>query len=77
MCERLEDDINLYTVAEFQREMETLDEDVYSIKMTKIKLEKHYGRGIKFVDRIGKSNIILLEINIMQISRPLSETTSC
>ena len=60
MCEVLEDDMNLYTIKEFQETMESQNEEVYSVKMTKIKLQEKYRENIQFVNRSGKSDIILL-----------------
>ena len=59
-CKLLEDDMELYTVKEFQELMESQNEDVYSMKMTKIKLQEKYGESVQFVSRRGKSDIILL-----------------
>ena len=42
-CQILEDDMELYTVKEFQELMEKQSEEVYCIKMTKIKLKEKYG----------------------------------
>ena len=42
-CESLEDDIELYTVAECHSLMSKLGDDIYSPKMTQIKLKERYG----------------------------------
>ena len=43
MCDKMEDECELYTVKEFQEAMQTLGDDVYSVKMAKIKLKERYG----------------------------------
>lgn len=53
--------MDLYTVAKFHEGMKKFGEAIYSMKMTKTKLQHQYGEGVRFVDRHGKSNIILLE----------------
>ena len=60
-CKILENDMELYTVAEFHSMMKELGDDVYSTKMTQMKLKEKYGRSLKLVERNGKSNIILLD----------------
>ena len=57
----LENEIELYTVAEFHDIMSSLGDEVYSIKMTQIKLADKYKGCISFVSREGKSNIILMD----------------
>lgn len=57
----LENDIELYTVAEFHDMMSSLGDEVYSIKMTQTKLAEKYKGCINFVSREGKSNIILMD----------------
>ena len=42
MCDKLEDECELYTAKDFQKAMQKLGDDVYSVKMTKIKLEERY-----------------------------------
>ena len=68
-CKKLEDDMELYTVAEFHSMMKELGDDVYSTKMTQMKLKEKYGSSLKLVERNGKSNIILLD----RVSDILSE----
>nr|XP_047140552.1 uncharacterized protein LOC124815795 [Hydra vulgaris] len=41
--------------------MMSISDDVYSIKMTKMKLKEVYGESLRFVKREGRSNIILLD----------------
>ena len=60
-CESLEDDIELYTVAEFHNLMSKLGDDIYSPKMTQMKLKERYGASMRLVTRDGKSNIIVLD----------------
>ena len=52
-------DLELYTVAEFHDLMVTLGDDICTIKMTQIKPEEKYKNSIQLVSREGKSNIIL------------------
>lgn len=40
MCDKLEDECELYIAKDFQKAKQKLGADVYSVKMTKIKLEK-------------------------------------
>ena len=63
MCQKLEDGMDLYTVAEFHEAMKKIKdgEDVYSIRTTKTKLMDKYGSSIRFVSRRNRSDIILLE----------------
>jgi len=51
--------MELYAAKEFQNMM-GVNDDVYSIKMCKIKLQEKYGSNIKFVGRQHRSDIILL-----------------
>lgn len=57
----MEDECELYTVKDFQEAMQKLGDDVYSVKMTKIKLKERYGDSLQFVNREGRSDIILLD----------------
>ena len=41
--------------------MQKLGDNVYSVKMTKIKLKEKYRDSLQFVNREGRSEIILLE----------------
>ena len=59
--EFLEYDIELHTVTEFHNLMSTLGDDIYTVKMTQIKLIEKYKDSIQLVERDGKSNIILLD----------------
>ena len=60
-CEILEEDVDLYTVFEFQNITSSLGNDIYTLKMTKPKLQERYDDSMKLVTRDAKSNIILLE----------------
>ena len=40
MCDKMEDECELYTVKKFQEAMQKLGDDIYSVKMTKIKLKE-------------------------------------
>ena len=57
----MEDECELYTVKDFQEAMQKLGDDVRSVKMTKIKLKERYGDSLQFVNREGRSDIILLD----------------
>ena len=52
-CQSLEDDIELYTVAEFHNLMSKLG-DIYSPSKTRIKLKERYGYIMRLVTRDGK-----------------------
>ena len=57
---KLEDDIELFSVTEFYDLMKTFGEDVYSQKMTQIKLKEKYGSSLKLIKK-GRRNIIILD----------------
>ena len=38
-----------------------LGDNIYSVKMTKIKLKEKYGDSLQFVNREGRGDIILLD----------------
>ena len=57
----MEDECELYTIKDFQETMQKLGDNVYSVKMTKIKLKEKYRDSLQFVNREGRSEIILLE----------------
>ena len=61
MCEKFEDDMEVYTLLEFHESMSMLGTEIYSMKMTKEKLKEKYGASIRFVQRGNRSDIILLE----------------
>ena len=61
--ESLEDDVEFYTVADFHNLMSKLGDDIYSPKMTQIKLKERYGNSMRLLTRDGKSNIIVLDID--------------
>ena len=42
MCDKTEDDFELYTVKKFHETMEKLDDEVYSSKITRIELKPMY-----------------------------------
>ena len=60
-CEILEEDVDLYTVFEFQNITSSLGNDIYTLKITQPKLQERYDDSMKLVTRDAKSNIILLE----------------
>ena len=68
-CESLEDDIELYTVAEFHNLMCKLGDDIYSPKITQIKSKERYRDSMRLITRDGKSNVIVLD----RVSDILSE----
>ena len=70
MCRILEDEMELFTLSEFQAKMEEQHENVYSPLMTKTKLQENYSDEINFVSRNGKSDIIILS----NINSTLTET---
>ena len=41
--------------------MQKLGDDVYFVKMIKIKLKERYGDSLQFVNREGRSDIMLLD----------------
>ena len=43
MCDKMKNECELYTIKEFQEAMQKQGDDVYSVKMTKIKLKERYG----------------------------------
>ena len=57
----MEDECELYTIKDFQETMQKLGDNVFSVKMTKIKLKERYRDSLQFVNREGRSEIILLE----------------
>ena len=59
MCDKMEDECE--KVKDFQKAMQKLGDDVYSVKMTKIKLKGRYGDSLQCVNKEGRSNIILLD----------------
>ena len=61
MCDKMENECELYTIKDFHEAMQKLGGDVYSVKMTKIKSKKRYGDSLQFVNREGRSDIILLD----------------
>ena len=69
ICSILEDEMELFTLSEFQAKMEEQHENVYSPLMTKKKLQEKYREEINFVSRNGKSDIIILS----NISSTLAE----
>ena len=69
MCSILEDEMERFTLREFQTKMEEQHENVYSPLMMKKKLQEKYREEINFVSRNGKSDIIILS----NISSTLTE----
>ena len=59
-CKQLEDEMELYTVKEFQNKMFSGDDKAYSTKCLKVKLTQKYGNDIQFVTRQGQSDIFFL-----------------
>ena len=59
--ESLEYDVEFDTVADFHNLMCKLRDDIYSPKMTQIKLKERYGDSMHLVTRDGKSKTIVLD----------------
>ena len=57
ICSILEDEMELFTLSEFQAMMEEQHENVYLLLMTKKKLQEKYKDEISFVTGSGKSDI--------------------
>ena len=49
MCQKPEDEMEVYTLTEFHKAMSKLGAEVYSLKMTKEKRKEKYGASILFV----------------------------
>ena len=61
MCDEVEESMELYTIKEFHEKMESQYGGViYSQRMTRIELNNKYKDGIQFVNRSGKSDIIMV-----------------
>ena len=56
MCSILEDEVELFTISEFQTMMKKQQEKVYSSLMTKKKLQEKHKDEISFVTKNGKSD---------------------
>ena len=61
----MEDECEVYTVKDFQEAMQKLGDNVYSVKMRKIKLKEGYGDSLQFLNREGRSDIILDNISVI------------
>ena len=61
MCQKPEDEMEVYTLTEFHKAMSKLGTEVYSLKMTKEKRKEKYGASILFVQRENRSDITLFE----------------
>ena len=59
-CDKMEDDSELYTIKLFHDIMQKEGHDVYSQKITKVKVKEKCGDSLQFVNREGRINIILL-----------------
>ena len=57
----MEDKCEVYTVKDFEETIQKLGDNVYSVKITKIKLKERYGDSLQCVNREGRSGIILLD----------------
>ena len=51
MCDKMEGECELHTIKDFQEATQKLGDDVYSVKMTKIKLKERYGDSLQSVNR--------------------------
>ena len=69
MCSILEDEMELFTLSEFQAKIAEQHENGYSPLVTKKKLQEKCREEINFVFRNGKSDIIILS----NISSTLTE----
>ena len=65
MFDKMEHECELYAVEDSQETMQKLGDNVYSVKITKIKLKERYGDSLKFVHREGRSDILLDNIRII------------
>ena len=65
MFDKMEHECELYAVEDSQETMQKLGDNVYSVKITKIKLKERYGDSLKFVNREGRSDILLDNIRII------------
>ena len=65
MCDKLEDECELYIAKDFQKAKQKLGADVYSVKMTKIKLEKDIETSICKYRRKKWYHIILDNISVI------------
>ena len=61
MCDKMEDECELYTRKDFREIMHKLGDGFHSVKMTKTKLKERYGDSLQFGNRERRSNIILME----------------
>ena len=61
MCDKIEDICEVYTVKDFEEAIQKLGDNVYSVKITKIKLKERHGDSLQCVNREGRSDIILLD----------------
>ena len=61
----MEDECEVYTVKDFQEAMQKLGDNVYSVKMRKIKLKEGYRDSLQFLNREGRSDIILDNISVI------------
>ena len=59
------DDREVYTVKDSQEAMQKLGDNVYSVKMRKIKLKEGYRDSLQFLNREGRSDIILDNISVI------------
>ena len=57
----MEDKCEVYTAKDFKEAIQKLGDNVYSVKITKIKLKERYGDSLQCVNREGRSDIILLD----------------
>ena len=65
MCEKMEEDSELYTIKEFHDAMQKERDDVNSLKITKIKLKEKYGDSVQFVSREGRSVLYCLTMLVV------------
>ena len=61
-CAKLEEDTELYTITEFHELMKEFgQEEVYTVRMTVEKLKSRYGSSVEFINRKGRSNLIMID----------------
>ena len=61
-CAKLEEDTELYTITEFHELMKEFgQEEVYTVRMTVEKLKSRYGSSLEFINRKGRSNLIMID----------------
>ena len=60
-CDKIEEDLELYTIPEFVQLMQEYGDEVYTVKMTTDKLTERYGSSFDLIDRNGRSKLIMID----------------